>query len=169
MARLAETMSPRIEVNALVPWTRAVLHVNNDTTAKHTAIDNAYATALATGKIDAFVSAYRGCPELLRVLVAEQKNHDQLITFLGQAHDHRLAQTVGLIMPQLPAKKGLAILTRREREVLDLVSQGLTNKEIGRTLYITEGTVKVHVRKICTKLGVRSRTEAAMRAAELGG
>jgi ATP/maltotriose-dependent transcriptional regulator MalT len=168
MARMAETMSPRIEVNALVPWTRAVLHVNNDTTAKHTAVDNAYAIALETGNIDAFVSAYRGCPGLLRVLVAEQKSHDQLITFLGQAHDHRLAQTVGLTIPRLPAK-GLAILTRREREVLDLVSQGLTNKEIGRTLYIAEGTAKVHVRKICTQLGVRSRTEAAMRAAELGG
>jgi DNA-binding NarL/FixJ family response regulator len=165
---MAETMSPRSEVNALVPWTRAVLHVNNDTTAKHTAVDNAYAIALETGNIDAFVSAYRGCPGLLRVLVAEQKSHDQLITFLGQAHDHRLAQTVGLTIPRLPAK-GLAILTRREREVLDLVSQGLTNKEIGRTLYIAEGTAKVHVRKICTKLGVRSRTEAAMRAAELGG
>ena len=63
--------------------------------------------------------------------------------------------------------KGQAGSSRREREVLDLVSQGLTNKEIGRTLYIAEGTVKVHVRKICTKFGVRSRTEAAMRAAEM--
>ena len=167
MARLAETMSPRIEVNALVTWTRAVLRANNDEASKRTAIDNAFATALETGNIDAFVSAYRGCPEVLHVLVAERKNHDQLITFLGRAHDHRIAQTVGLTMPQLPAQNGLAILTRREQEVLDLVSQGLTNKEIGRTLYITESTVKVHVRKICTKFGVRSRTEAAMRAAEM--
>jgi DNA-binding NarL/FixJ family response regulator len=51
--------------------------------------------------------------------------------------------------------------------VVELVAGGLTNKEIGRTLFITEATVKVHVRKICRKLGVRTRTEAAMRAAEL--
>ena len=166
MARLAETMSPRIEVNALVTWTRAVLRTKNDEASRRTAIDNAFATALETGNIDVFVSAYRGCPELLHVLVAERKNHDQSITFLARAHDHRIAQTVGLTMPQLPAQNGLAILTRRERGP-HLVSQGLTNKEIGRTLYIAEGTVKVHVRKICTKFGVRSRTEAAMRAAEI--
>ena len=59
------------------------------------------------------------------------------------------------------------LFSRGANKVLDLVSQGLTNKEIGRTLYITESTVKVHVRKICTKFGVRSRTEAAMRAAEM--
>ena len=47
------------------------------------------------------------------------------------------------------------------------MTQGLTNKEIGRTLFITEGTAKVHVRKICQKLGARTRTEAAMRASEL--
>ena len=50
-----------------------------------------------------------------------------------------------------------------------MCSQGLTNKEIGRTLYITEATVKKHVRNASTKLGVRSRTEAAMRVAELSG
>ena len=66
-----------------------------------------------------------------------------------------------------PEAGGLSVLTRREREVLDLVSQGLSNKEIGRTLFIVEGTVKVHVRSICRKLGVRTRTEAAMRASEL--
>ena len=53
--------------------------------------------------------------------------------------------------------------------MIELVSQGLTNKEIGRTLYITEATVKKHVRNASTKLGVRSRTEAAMRVAELSG
>jgi DNA-binding NarL/FixJ family response regulator len=71
---------------------------------------------------------------------------------------------------ELPSRRkadGKFGLTSREREVLDLVSQGLLNKEIARVLFITEGTVKVHVRKICQKLGARSRTEAAMRAAEI--
>jgi DNA-binding NarL/FixJ family response regulator len=61
---------------------------------------------------------------------------------------------------------GAGRLTPREQQVIELVSQGLTNKQIGQTLFITEATVKVHVRKICQKLGVRSRTEAALRAAE---
>jgi len=60
-------------------------------------------------------------------------------------------------------------LTKREHEVIELVCQGLTNREIGRTLYIEETTVKAHVRSICKKLGVRSRTEAAMRVTELAG
>jgi DNA-binding NarL/FixJ family response regulator len=61
------------------------------------------------------------------------------------------------------------LLTKREHEVVELVCQGLTNREIGRTLYIEETTVKAHVRSICKKLGVRSRTEAAIRASELAG
>jgi DNA-binding NarL/FixJ family response regulator len=58
-------------------------------------------------------------------------------------------------------------LSKREREVLELLSQGLLNKEIARLLFISESTVKVHVRKICQKLGARTRTEAVMRACEL--
>jgi DNA-binding CsgD family transcriptional regulator/tetratricopeptide (TPR) repeat protein len=55
-------------------------------------------------------------------------------------------------------------LTAREREVLGLVVEGRTNRQIGRQLYISEKTVSVHVSNILAKLGVGSRTEAAARA-----
>jgi two-component system nitrate/nitrite response regulator NarL len=57
-------------------------------------------------------------------------------------------------------------LTRRETEVYGLLSQGLSNKEIAMALFISESTAKVHVRHILKKLGVRTRTEAALKAAE---
>ena len=59
-------------------------------------------------------------------------------------------------------------LTRREREVLHLLARGHTNRQIGRELTISVGTVKVHVEHILAKLGVPDRTAAAVRAAELG-
>jgi DNA-binding NarL/FixJ family response regulator len=54
-------------------------------------------------------------------------------------------------------------LSRREEEVLDLIAQGFSNKDIAKTLYISEATVKVHVRHVLEKLGVHTRTEAALR------
>ncbi len=59
-------------------------------------------------------------------------------------------------------------LTAREREVLGLVAQGRTNREIGETLYMAEKTASVHVSRILAKLDVRSRTEAAAVAHRLG-
>lgn len=59
-------------------------------------------------------------------------------------------------------------LSPREKEVLALVAQGLSNLEIGQALFISHVTVKVHVRHIFEKLGVKSRAEAALRAAQLG-
>lgn len=53
-------------------------------------------------------------------------------------------------------------LTDRERQVLTMISEGLSNKMIGRRLGITEGTVKVHVKNLLHKLGLRSRVEAAV-------
>jgi DNA-binding NarL/FixJ family response regulator len=53
------------------------------------------------------------------------------------------------------------MLTRRQREVVLLVVKGLPNKEIARRLGITDGTVKVHLRYIYVKLGVRNRTMLA--------
>ncbi len=59
-------------------------------------------------------------------------------------------------------------LSEREMEILARVAAGDSNKEIAAALYITEGTVKNHVTNILGKLGVRDRTQAALRARELG-
>ena len=60
-------------------------------------------------------------------------------------------------------------LTPRERELVDLVRQGLRNRDIGARLGVTEGTVKVYLHAIFDKIGVDNRTELAMRAADLLG
>jgi DNA-binding CsgD family transcriptional regulator/tetratricopeptide (TPR) repeat protein len=61
---------------------------------------------------------------------------------------------------------GIEGLTKREREILGLVRAGLRNREIADRLFISEVTVKVHVRHILEKTGTRSRTEAAVLAAQ---
>jgi two-component system, NarL family, response regulator LiaR len=59
-------------------------------------------------------------------------------------------------------------LTERETEVLRLLAQGQSNKEIARHLHIVEDTVKTHIRHILGKLGVQSRTQAVLSALHLG-
>ncbi|MCL4868982.1 MAG: response regulator transcription factor [Anaerolineae bacterium] len=59
-------------------------------------------------------------------------------------------------------------LSERELEILRHLALGASNREIANTLYITEGTVKNHVTNILGKLGVRDRTQAALKARELG-
>ena len=59
-------------------------------------------------------------------------------------------------------------LTPREQAVLQLVAQGQTNRAIARTLNVSVGTVKLHVSHIIAKLGVSDRTQAAVRAVEIG-
>jgi DNA-binding NarL/FixJ family response regulator len=58
-------------------------------------------------------------------------------------------------------------LTRRERELIELVRQGLRNRDIAAELGVTEGTVKVYLHAIFDKLRVENRTELALKAAEL--
>ncbi len=59
-------------------------------------------------------------------------------------------------------------LTPREVEVLRLLSQGQTNPQIAQNLTVSRGTVKIHVQHIISKLGVSDRTQAAVRAIEVG-
>ncbi|MDH4324435.1 MAG: response regulator [Betaproteobacteria bacterium] len=61
-----------------------------------------------------------------------------------------------------------AELTPRELEILECIADGSSNKMIGRALDITDGTVKLHVKSILRKLGMRSRVEAAVAAVEHG-
>jgi len=73
----------------------------------------------------------------------------------------RLMQVVS--SPESPEE-----LTERETEVLRLMAQGQSNKEIARSLSISEKTVKVHVSNILSKLGVQSRTQATLYAIRVG-
>ncbi len=77
-----------------------------------------------------------------------------------------LARALG--RPKKNEKASLANLTAREREILKLIARGKSNKMIARELDITEGTIKVHVRSMLKKLGLRSRVEAAVWAVDQG-
>jgi DNA-binding NarL/FixJ family response regulator len=70
--------------------------------------------------------------------------------------------------PRPATRANPANLTARELEVLTLVAEGLRNAEIAQRLFISIKTVDHHVSAILTKLGVRSRQEAAMAATRLG-
>ena len=61
------------------------------------------------------------------------------------------------------------LLTPREQDVVGLIAEGLTNKEIGRRLAISPATVKAHVERIIGKLGVADRTQAAVLAVQMRG
>jgi DNA-binding NarL/FixJ family response regulator len=66
------------------------------------------------------------------------------------------------------AARAFPELTEREREVLELLSQGASNGEIARRLHLSPKTVRNHVSNVCTKLGVTDRAQAALRAREAG-
>ena len=78
--------------------------------------------------------------------------------------------TSGKALPDvlLSIKNDYDGLTDREMDILRLVGKGLTNKEIGRTLYISDRTVQAHLSNIFSKLNVSSRTEAVMHAVRKG-
>ncbi|HEX5441033.1 MAG TPA: response regulator transcription factor [Ktedonobacterales bacterium] len=81
----------------------------------------------------------------------------------------RLApQAAARLMNEVRTPENPDMLTEREIEVLRLLAQGQANKEIARSLHIAEKTVKTHVSNILAKLGLQSRTQAALYALRVG-
>jgi DNA-binding NarL/FixJ family response regulator len=79
-----------------------------------------------------------------------------------------LDRFAGQLTPSQPTDTRLAVLTDREREVLELVAMGLSNTEIAVRLHVAEGTVKTHFGRILTKLDLRDRVQAVVLAYEIG-
>lgn len=73
-----------------------------------------------------------------------------------------------MLMHKVKAPRSPETLTERETEVLRQLARGKSNKEIANGLFISETTVKTHVKNIMQKLGVPSRTQAALYAARIG-
>jgi len=95
-------------------------------------------------------------PRLTRKVLAE-------FSRMASAGDNRTPAKTGA-----PSESLAAPLTDREREVLQALARGLSNREIADELVITEGTVKNHVSNLIEKLGVRDRTQAVLKGQELG-
>jgi DNA-binding NarL/FixJ family response regulator len=81
----------------------------------------------------------------------------------------RLLTEMRLRPPPSLADDPLSTLTEREEQILRLVAQGMSNKEVGRKLDLQEKTIKHHMTRILEKLHVRNRTEAAMLLREAAG
>jgi DNA-binding NarL/FixJ family response regulator len=103
--------------------------------------------------------------EAVRVIAAGE-------ALLAPAVTRRLISEFSRIRPRQvsppAARAGLRELTPRETEVLRLIAEGLSNPEIAGRLVVTEETVKTHVSRVLSKLGLRDRTQAVVTAYESG-
>src|SRR5919112_1327957 len=81
---------------------------------------------------------------------------------------HLAPEAAARLMREVRAPENPEALTDREAEVLKLVARGKANKQIASNLYVSEKTVKAHVSSILMKLGVQSRTQAALYAVRAG-
>jgi two-component system nitrate/nitrite response regulator NarL len=134
-------------------------------------LPNTKIVAFAVSEIDHLVLA---CAEVgIAGYVAPDGSQEDLVTAIEYALRGELycspriagllLRRVGALSAQPERMDQPASLTRRERQILALVSEGMSNKEIGRALRIGDSTVKNHVHNILEKLQVRRRGEAAVR------
>ena len=94
----------------------------------------------------------------------------QLIRSLAGGKTQQQGAQASGVPPEEPRRPPLLpqLMTDRELEVLRLLAQGRTNREIARELLVSVGTVKAYVQRIIAKLEVSDRTQAAVKAIELG-
>jgi two-component system, NarL family, nitrate/nitrite response regulator NarL len=98
----------------------------------------------------------------VHAVVRKDADPQSLLQTLRQvAPGQKVLQRAESGQPGADARKAITAMTNRERQILRLVSEGLSNKQIGRRLKITDGTIKVHLHHIFQKLVVGNRTALA--------
>ena len=161
LARESEELTHAIEAKVVVLCTNAIVSLSQDGDDGHVLARDAFVFAQGSGNLDGFIAAYRGFPKLVGALLGESQGDADLRDVLSRARDVATARKYGL---RLNRAETHPALSPRETEVYSLVLEGLSNREIARALFISEVTVKVHVRHILAKFGARSRAELLARA-----
>ena len=161
-----EDMSRWLEPQLLLRWAQSMCLLMLEKEQAQELVRQAYAATVATQAFDVFLFAQRLHPLILGTLAEDETLHERLADLLARANDEHRGRAYG-IAPTRPTLSEPHRLTKREREVYSLLAEGRSNREIARALFISEVTVKVHVRHILRKLGVRTRTEAAIQATRM--
>jgi ATP/maltotriose-dependent transcriptional regulator MalT len=150
----------RLPVVILNMFTQAIIALQEQRDdAPKLAAESFYAMR-RSGMIDSFVTAYRASPALLKLTRSVVDGEPNVTAELDAIVDRAPGARETMQRGDTGSLKRL--LTPREAEVYDLLAKGYSNREIAAELFISEVTAKVHVRNILKKLGVRSRTEAAI-------
>ena len=110
---------------------------------------------------------YRGLRAGAKAYLLKDAPREELLECIRAVHAGRTVIPAEVAV-KLAQRMSSDDLTTREREVLQLMAQGKSNREIGAALFITEGTVKTHVNSILAKLNVADRTQAVTTAIKRG-
>ncbi len=157
----AENTSRENEASALCTSVRALLSVEQP--GSFDPILPRIRAAVSKGVLDPFVFTFRLDRRFPRRVAqfADIRSALQEVMIISDVEPH---ERVGARRGAKAVAIEHAGLTRREREVLEHLAEGRTNREIAGLLFLSESTVKVHVRNVLKKIGVRTRTEAAIYA-----
>jgi two-component system, NarL family, response regulator len=120
------------------------------------------------------ITTYDGDEDVYRAVHAGARGYilkdtfpDAMLEAIRHVHAGKLLLPPELVM-RLAERLSTPALSAREIQVLDLVAKGLSNKEIGATLFVSEAAIKNHLQRLFRKLGVADRTEAVMLAVQRG-
>ncbi|MDQ5854235.1 MAG: LuxR C-terminal-related transcriptional regulator, partial [Chloroflexota bacterium] len=145
------------------------LHAQSETDTAVHVLGDVLALARPGGFIRLFVDEGAPMVQLLSAAAAHGMMPDYIGTLLAAVEaEEPKRQDLSYLPPAHPAQPLSESLSPREREVLQLMAQGLSNREISERLFLALSTVKGHNQTIFGKLQVQRRTEAVARARELG-
>ena len=161
-AEYARRVTRGLEASTLADAIECVIAVEGGLPHAPASAEKLVDRAFRLGSVDTLVTSFRASPSLMSLLLRLPTTAEGVLFAVRRARDEALAEMHG--QPVTSILDPSNALSAREREICDLVTEGLTNKDIAQLLFISETTVKAHIHRIFDKLGVHSRQALALRA-----